>query len=64
MSKWRCNVFKISGEANAPPLVARLAGHIVALDESVVAERNAFSNGQARPVPQQCVFGGVDLETR
>ena len=39
------------------------AGHIVALDESVVAKRKACFNGHARPVPQQWVFGGEDLET-
>ena len=57
--------FKVcSADLLSQPLKSGGAGHIVALDESVVAKRKACSNGQARPVPQQWVFGGVDLETR
>ena len=37
-------------------------GHTVAIDESVVAKTKP-GNVQARPVPPQWVFGGVDLGT-
>jgi len=37
-------------------------GHVVAIDESVVA-RAKRGNRRARPVPVQWVFGGVDLGT-
>lgn len=38
-------------------------GHIVAIDESLLARRKV-GNRQGRPVPQQWVFGGVDLQTK
>jgi len=44
------------------PLQLGGPGHVVAIDESVVA-RAKRGNGRARPVPAQWVFGGVDLGT-
>lgn len=38
-------------------------GHVVAIDESLVARRKV-GNAQGRPVPEQWVFGGVDLTTK
>ena len=54
--------FKVcSADLLSQPLKLGGAEHIVALAESVVAKRKACSKGQARPVPQQWVFGGVNL---
>jgi hypothetical protein len=39
-------------------------GHVVAIDESVVARGKTTANSHARPVPQQWVFGAVDLTTK
>ena len=44
------------------PLQLGGPGHVVAIDESVVA-RAKPGNAHARPVPPQWVFGGVDLGT-
>lgn len=38
-------------------------GHVVAIDESLLARRKP-GNAQGRPVPEQWVFGGVDLTTK
>jgi ISXO2-like transposase domain len=38
-------------------------GHIVAIDESLVAKRKP-GNAQGRPVPVQWVFGAVDIQTK
>jgi ISXO2-like transposase domain len=38
-------------------------GHVVAIDESVLARRKP-GNAQGRPVREQWVFGGVDLTTK
>ena len=38
-------------------------GHIVAIDESVVAKAKPATNRHARPVPPQWVFGAVDITT-
>jgi len=46
----------------AQPILLGGPGHIVAIDESVVARRKP-GNAQGRPVPAQWVFGGVDLGT-
>lgn len=39
------------------------AGHIVAIDESLMARRKR-GNAQGRPVREKWVFGGVDLRTK
>ena len=44
------------------PLCIGGVGHTVAIDELVVT-RAKPGNAQARPVPPQWVFGGVDLGT-
>ena len=44
------------------PLQLGGPGHVVGIDESVVA-RAKPGNAHARPVPPQWVFGGVDLGT-
>ena len=38
-------------------------GHIVSIDESLVARRKP-GNPQGRPVPEQWVFGGIDHQTK
>jgi hypothetical protein len=38
-------------------------GHIVAIDDSLVAKRKS-GNAQARPVPAQWDFGAVDTQTK
>jgi hypothetical protein len=47
----------------ANPQVIGDAGHIVAVDDSVIARRKP-GNAHGRPIPQQWVFGGVDLTTK
>ena len=44
------------------PIVLGGPGHIVAIDETLVARRKP-GNAQGRPVPEQWCFGGVDLAT-
>ena len=51
-----------SADLLANPLQIGGPGAIVAIDESVVA-RSKPGNAQARPVPPQWVFGGVQLGT-
>jgi hypothetical protein len=52
-----------SNDLLANPQVLGGPGHTVAIDDSVIAKRKP-GNAQGRPVPQQWVFGGVDLVTK
>ena len=52
-----------STELLANPVVIGGPGHVVAIDESVVARRKP-GNAQGRPVPAMWVFGGVDTTTK
>jgi len=44
------------------PVVLGGSGHIVAVDETLVARRKP-GNAQGHPVPERWCFGGVDLAT-
>ena len=38
-------------------------GHVVAIDETLIARRKR-GNRQGRPVREQWLFGGIDVQTR